>query len=371
MATDTILSSAPEADETQARDRLAERVLESVIGSFDVASIYLGDRLGYYTAIADAGAMTAGELAARTGTYPRYAREWLEQQAVTGFLTVDDASLAPDERRYTLPPGHAEVLTDRDSLAYMAPSARQLIGSLAPLPAVLEAFRSGGGVDYTDYGPDIRDGIAEGNRALFVNLLGSDWFPAIPVIDRRLKADPPARVVDFGCGSGWSSITIARAYPTVHVDGFDLDTASVAQAQTNVTAEGLTDRVHIEERDAADPALAGRYDLACAFECIHDMAAPVGALRTMRRLVGDDGIVLVVDEAVAESFAAPGEWVERLMYGFSIFHCLPVGMTERPSAETGTVMRPDTLRRYAAEAGFRDMTIAPVTNDLWRFYLLT
>jgi hypothetical protein len=90
----------------------------------------------------------------------------------------------------------------------------------------------------------------------------------------------------------------------------------------------------------------------------------------MRFMVSNDGEVLVVDERVGEDFTAPSDEIERLMYGYSIMHCLPVGMAEQPSAGTGTVMRPATLRRYATEAGFSGVEILPIENDLWRFYRL-
>jgi 2-polyprenyl-3-methyl-5-hydroxy-6-metoxy-1,4-benzoquinol methylase len=173
-----------------------------------------------------------------------------------------------------------------------------------------------------------------------------------------------------GCGSGWSSIAIARAYPTVQVTGFDIDEASVAQAQVNAAAEGVDDRVHFSTRDAADPALAGTFDLVIAFECVHDMARPVDALRAMRSLAADGGAIIVADERVADTFTAPGDDVERYMYGFSALHCLPVGMVEHPSAATGTVMRARTLQGYATEAGFSTVEVLPVPFDFWRFYRL-
>jgi hypothetical protein len=58
------------------------------------------------------------------------------------------------------------------------------------------------------------------------------------------------------------------------------------------------------------------------------------------------------------------------MYGFSALHCLPVGMTEPDSVQTGTVMRPGTVRRFADEAGFSAFTVLPIEHDFWRFYRL-
>jgi hypothetical protein len=127
-------------------------------------------------------------------------------------------------------------------------------------------------------------------------------------------------------------------------------------------------RFHV--RDASDPALMGRYDLVTAFECVHDLADPVGALRTMLNLAGEGGSVLVMDERVADVFAPHGSEVEQLLYGFSVLHCLPAGMADQPSVGTGTIMRPDTLKRYAADAGFCDVEILPIENFFFRFYRL-
>lgn len=354
----------------QQRDALVERLFGSAIGMMEILTVYLGDRLGLYRALADSGPATPAELADRTGTHERYAREWLEQQASAGILKVNDADADAEARRYSLPEAHAEALLDRDSLSYVTPLARQLVGVVRPLDALLKAFRTGGGVPYPEYGADMREGIAYANRAMFVNLMGTEWLPAVPDVHERLRADPPARVADVGCGTGWSSISIARAYPKAQVDGFDLDKKSLAEARANAEAEGLADRISFRVSNATDPELSGRYDLAIAVECIHDMSRPVEALRAMRGLVGESGAVLVVDERVGESFAAPADEIERLYYGFSVLHCLPVGMAEQPSAGTGTVMRPATLRRYALEAGFSDVEILPIEHDLWRFYRL-
>jgi 2-polyprenyl-3-methyl-5-hydroxy-6-metoxy-1,4-benzoquinol methylase len=351
-------------------DALVARLFEATLGAMDLFAVYLGDRLGYYRALAEGGPATSAELASRTDTHERYAREWLEQQAVTGILACEDPAADAGERRYRLPDGYEAVLVDPDSLTTMAPVAQIFAGCVKPLPALLEAFRTGGGVPYEEYGADLAEGQAGTTRPQFRHLLAQEWLPALPDVHARLQADPPARVADVGMGLGLSSIAIARAYPKARVDGFDLDEASVAAARANAEAAGVADRVTFQVRDAGDPALAGRYDFALAIECVHDMPNPVAVLGAMRRLVGEGGTVLVVDEKVADAFTAPGDEVERYMYGFSVLHCLPVGMVEQPSAATGTVMRADTLRRYAAEAGFRSVEVLPVENDFFRFYRL-
>ena len=350
---------------------LAERVFNATIETMDLATIYLGDRLGYYRALRDLGEATPAELAARTGTNERYTREWLEQQAVTGILDAT-GTVDPSTRRYALPAGHEVALTDADSLAFVPPLAKQFLGMTSVFPALLDAYRTGAGVPYEDYGADVREGIAEANRVMFINLLAQEWLPALPDIDARLRDTArPARVADIGCGSGWSTIAITQGYPAAQVDGIDIDAASIADAKRNAAPLGLGDRISFHARDAGDPALAGRYDFACAFECIHDMADPVATLTAMRNLVGPGGTVLIADERVADTFTAPGDAIERLMYGASVLHCLPVGMAEQPSAATGTVMRTDILRGYADQAGFTSVEVLPIENEVWRFYRLT
>ena len=358
-------------DEEQ-RDALIERMLESTRGTFLMFGVYIGGRLRLHEALAEAGAagVTSEELASRTGTNERYIREWLEQQAIARIVDVDDEKADEKKRHYSLPPGHAEVLVDRESLNYLAPLPQLLVGAIKPLSALLEAYRTGGGVPYADYGNDLIEGQADINRTMFLQQLGKEWLPAIPDLNARLMADPPGRIADVGCGAGWSSIGMAQSYPKVRVDGFDLDEASLELARANQEKVGLNDRLQFHVRDAADPQLAGRYDLVTAFECIHDMSQPVAGLRAMRSLAGDKGTVLVVDERVGEEFSVEDKDVDWMMYGWSILHCLPVGKADEPSVETGTVMRPRVLRRYAAEAGFEKVEILPIENFFFRFYRL-
>ncbi len=281
---------------------------------------------------------------------------------------MDDPELAPEERRYSLPAPHAEVLTGRDSLNYLAPLARLVTAAGIQLPALVEAYRTGGGVPWEQFGEDMRTGQAEMNRPWFLGALGSDWFPAVPDLNDRLLEG--GRVADIGCGEGWSSISIALAYPGVTVDAFDVDDASIAAARAHARELAVEDRVSFHAVDAATLDLDGAFDVVTAFECIHDLPHPVDVLATMRRLAKDDGHVVVMDERVSERFPGRGDDVERVMYGFSLFICLPDGMSQTLSAATGTVMRPETLRDYARQAGFSDIEILPIEADFWRFYRL-
>ena len=239
------------------------------------------------------------------------------------------------------------------------------------LPRVREAFKTGSGVPYEVYGADPRHFISWINRPMFVNLLASEWFPRVPGSVERLRADPSARVADVGCGTGWSSISIARGFPKAVVAGFDLDKVSIDEARANAAEAGVAGRVTFEVRDAADPQLAGSFDLVCAFETIHDMVDPAGALRAMRALRANGATVLVADERVADKFTTDVDDGERFQWGWSAIHCLPCALTEPPAAGTGTIMRTPAFRRYALDAGFTDVEVLPIENDFWRFYRLS
>lgn len=366
----TATPSTPEYEAAIAsRDALVDRFFRAATEAMELYHVYLGDRLGLYVALAAMGDASPPELAMRTGVAERYAREWCEQQAVAGVLVADEED-DPTTRRYALPAGHAEVLLDPDSLSYMTPIAAGIVALARTLPAVSEAFQSGGGVPLATYGPDLRACVAGLNRPMFVNQLGTQWIPAMPDVAERLEGTPPARVADVGCGAGWSSIAFALLYPSVHVDGFDVDSDSVAEARENAAAAEVADRVTFSVRDVAEPGLAGEYDLVCAFDTLHELADPVGALTTMRRLRARGGTVLIGDEKAAEWFSAPGDENERLLYGWSTLRCLPISMTEPGSEATGAVMRPETVRRFAREAGFTEVEVLPVDHGLWRFYRL-
>ncbi|GAA4731847.1 class I SAM-dependent methyltransferase [Modestobacter marinus] len=358
------------------QDDLPDRLLAALLGAYEVAAVALGDRLGWYRSLADGGPATAAELAARTDSDARYAREWLEHQAVSGYLDVADVHADPESRRYPLPDAHRAVLVDELDPGHMTPLARFTSAVVRGVPALTQVYRGRRTLSWADLGDEVRDAQAAANRPLFLGPLVDELLPAVPGLDAALSAG--GRVADIGCGHGWSAIGIARRWPQARVDGFDVDPPSVARAHQHAEAAGVADRVSFRTDDVAvlvdDPEgpgqLDGAFDLVAAFECVHDLPQPVPVLRAMRRMVRPGGTVLVMDEAVAEEFTVPGSEVERLMYGYSLFCCLPDGRAHEPSVATGTVMRPGTLRTYARAAGFADVEVLPLDNDFFRFYRL-
>jgi 2-polyprenyl-3-methyl-5-hydroxy-6-metoxy-1,4-benzoquinol methylase len=281
---------------------------------------------------------------------------------VAGFLVVDDPGKAEDKRRYALPAENVGVLADPTDESHLAPFGRLAVGIAKTLDEVVEAYRGGTGVPFSSYGDDLRTGQGAINRPAFSTALVADWLPAM---SKRLAEG--SRIADLGCGQGWSSVAVAKAFPEAEVVGIDSDAASIEDARAIAKEEGAN--VRFAASDASSLAELGPFDLIMILEVLHDLARPVDVLRAARDALADDGSILVADEAVAPRFTAPGDELERMMYGWSITHCLPTSMTEQPTAAIGTVIREDTVRELAREAGL-DVQVLDVDGGFFRLYEL-
>lgn len=352
----------------ETNNALGERIFQGTIATLELFAVYLGKELGLYRALDEHGPATSKALAARTGLIERYVREWLEQQAVASFLDVDAPDKPASERSYRLPPAHAGVLADPDHSAHAAPFAQMLVGIAAALPEVAKAYRHGGGVAYERYGKAFRDGQSGINRPAFGQDLVATWLEGIADVRDRLAAGESLRIADVGCGEGWAAIALARAFPMATVVGYDLDLASIEAARRHAEARGA--RVRFVHGDAAELEPDARFDLVLLLEALHDFSHPVQALARIRRVLAEDGTLLVADERVAERFTAPGDATERMMYGWSISHCLPVALAEPGALGIGTAIRPSMVEQLGRDAGFTRFQILDVQNELFRFYRL-
>jgi 2-polyprenyl-3-methyl-5-hydroxy-6-metoxy-1,4-benzoquinol methylase len=323
----------------------AGRMFGDAVASLELATIYLGDRLGLYRALAERRPLTAAELADATGTHERYVTEWLRAQTVCGIVEADGD-------RFALPPEHAEALCNRESLAYLVPLATLQAASIGLGRELLHAFRTGGGVGYEHYGAEFRDAQQDLTRPLFLHGL-ADWLAALDI-------DPPQRVLDVGCGAGIAAVEIARHYPAARVEGIDLDEASIDLARRNAAEAGIDVRFHL--RDAADPRLEPGFELITMFDSLHHLARPVEALRRLRELLAPGGAVLIAEHRPEGEF-------ERFTHLVSVIHCLPTAMAEQPSAALGAVMTPEIVGALAAEAGFAEARVAPIEHEMLRFFV--
>ena len=299
---------------------------------------------------------------------PRYAREWLEQQAVAGFVTVDDPDADAAIRRFRLSDEQQAVFVEPDHPAHVSPVADMIAGIGQALDDVADAYRRGTGVAYEDYGPHLRHGQGGINRPAYTTAL-ADWLDATQIGARLRDAGPDARIADVGCGQGWSTIALAAMYPRADIVGFDADTASIDDARRHAAAAG------VDVTFEALPADGGRRPRP-----VRRRGRPGDAARhrpPRRRAVGlapalaRGGAVVVADEKVADRFTAPGDETERFMYGFSVLHCLPSSMAAPDSAALGTVLRAATVHELTAAAGFDRCAEIDVDAGFFRIYELT
>jgi 2-polyprenyl-3-methyl-5-hydroxy-6-metoxy-1,4-benzoquinol methylase len=346
-----------------AADALSERIFTEINGAMSTLNLYLGWRLGLFAALAERGPSTAEELAAVLGLSERYLREWLGCMGAGRYLAYDAAT-----RRFSVTPEQRVVYLEADHPAHALPNVGFVASLASVLPDLLRAFRDGSGVPFERYGQDLVDAQGAGYRPMFESELVGSWIAAMPDVEARLHTG--ARVLDVGCGAGWSAIVLARAFPRITIDGVDPDERSIEEANKNAREAGVADRVRFHARPVEGAPLAERYDLATLFECLHDMAYPVRALDAVRSRLAPGGAVLMTEEKVNESLPENMNTLGQLYYNFSVLHCLPQAMAHHGSAATGAVITPSTVKRYATEAGFTKVTPLPVENPLFRLYRL-
>jgi SAM-dependent methyltransferase len=357
------------ATEANPIEELVGRLFMEGVGTMHVFTVYLGVKLGLFRALADGGPQTVSELADATGLDPWYVHEWLQAETIAGLVIADGDDLW--EASFSVAEGVRETLVEETSPAYLGglSFAASAVGRV--VPDLLDAFRTGSGVPYTAYGPEAVAAQAALNRPAYVNDLASAWLPAIPDVLTRLQdTERPARVADVGCGVGWASIELAKAFPHIHVDGCDVDEESISQARRNAADHGVADRVTFEVFDAkTDEQSDTRYDLVLFLECLHDMGRPVEALANARRAVADGGTVIVMDERVGET-PQLGDPTESFFASASVLWCLPQSRVEPDCQAPGTVMRPATFDAIAKHAGWSGTEVLPIEHPFWRFYRL-
>lgn len=356
-------------------EAVAERLFGYVNGGLAALVVYVGRQSGLLAALArEEGPCSARDLALRAGLSERYTQEWLLAMASMELVESED-----DGKTFTLPREHAAVLSDEGSADFLGAFPGVLQGTALAIDLLVEAFKTGGGVPFEAYGPHLRNGIAMTNRPMLVHDLASKWIQAMPDVVEQLHKG--GQVADVGCGTGWSSVCLARGFENITVVGIEPDEASVEQARELVHNEGLADRVRffcgsIEDFTLDSAGLHARanevkgFDLITAIECIHDLAYPVPALAKMREVLCDGGVVFVADEAAEASLEANKNPVGQFIYNVSVLHCLPQAMVHAGAAGTGTCMPTRTLARYAKEAGFADVKVLDVANPFFRFYRL-
>ncbi|MEO7061691.1 MAG: class I SAM-dependent methyltransferase [Lapillicoccus sp.] len=329
------------------------RAVDEIGATLNTALVVMGDRLGYYRALADGGPLSAAELAERTDTALPYAREWLSAQAAGGFVDYEPAS-----ETFSLSPELAVALTDETSPAYLPGFFQVAFGTVRDAARIVDAAPSGDGLGWHEHNSDVHDGTERFFRPGYNAHLLTEWLPALDgVVD---KLERGARVADIGCGHGASTVLMAGAYPTSQFAGSDYHAGSIETARARAAEAGLDDRATFEVAGADGFSGAG-YDLVTTFDALHDMGDPVSAARHVHEVLADDGTWLVVEPAAGDRLEDNLNPIGRAFYGFSTLLCTPASLSQEGGLALGTQAGPARIREVTEEAGFTHFRIAAQT----------
>ena len=218
-----------------------EAKLEAFMGQFvqDMGAaataplVVIGDKLGLYKAMADGGPCQPAELAERTGCRERYLREWLCQQAASGYFDTTPATAVP------APAGAGAGARPRRQPG-VHPRRFQLITAIVKdEPHITERFRSGEGFGWHEHDHDLFEGTERFFRPGYLANLTESWLPSLEGVVEKLEAG--ARVADIGCGHGASTILMAQAFPASTFVGSDYHEASIEAARRAAERAGVAD----------------------------------------------------------------------------------------------------------------------------------
>jgi 2-polyprenyl-3-methyl-5-hydroxy-6-metoxy-1,4-benzoquinol methylase len=344
------MTATPTIDEERLHSLLGQAVVEFG-ATVNAALIVIGDRLGLYRELAAAGPLTSSELAERTGTSERYAREWCNAQAASGWIEYADG-------RYSMSPEQALLFADPRSPAFVGGGFQTALGAAEAREHIEEAFRTGAGFGWHEHHDDVFDGCRRffepGYRA---NLVQS-WIPALDGVEGKLRAG--GTVADIGCGQGASTLIMADAFPAARVHGSDYHEGSIAEARRLAQEAGLADRVTFAVEPAE--ALAGRdYDLVTSFDCLHDMGDPVAVGRHVRAALAADGTWLIVEPRAGDTVEENLNPVGRAYYAFSTMLCTPSSLSQEGGLALGAQAGLARLTHVLETAGFSRVRLAAET----------
>ncbi|MBV9718236.1 MAG: methyltransferase domain-containing protein [Candidatus Eremiobacteraeota bacterium] len=330
------------------------KVLGDLGAAASAALTIIGDKLGLYRELAKGDALSPSELAARTGTAERYVREWLANQAASGYVDYDPAT-----QLFSLPPERAFMLADESSPLFIQ-GAFQLIEAMsAAEPQISERFRTGKGFGWHEHDPRLFEGTERFFRPGYnANLIGS-WIPALDGVEARLRSG--GKVADVGCGLGASTIIMAQAFPNATFHGFDYHAGSIELARRRAQAAGVADRVEFTVASAKD--FPGKdYDLIAYFDCLHDMGDPVGAAKYVRSALATDGVWMLVEPFANDRLEDNLNPIGRIYYAASTMLCTPGSLAQEVGLALGAQAGEKRLRSVVEQAGlthFRRATETP------------
>jgi SAM-dependent methyltransferase len=308
------------------------------------ALVVIGDRLGLYRVLAANGAMSAAELAVHSGTHERYVREWLNAHAASGYVNY-----LADSGRYQLSPEQAMLFAQEESPAFIVGGFQTALAAGRIVDRLTEAFRSGDGIGWHEHHPDMFPGCARFFKVGYLNHLVQDWIPALDGVELKLKTG--IRVADVGCGVGYSTLIMAKAYPNSHFTGFDYHDESIAAAQKHAREAGLSNVTF--EIGKADNYRGHSYGFVTVFDALHDMGDPLAASRHVLKTLSPDGTWMIVEPYAGDRIEENLNPVGRAYYAASTLLCTPCSLSQEGRMGLGAQAGEARLRSVISGAGFK------------------
>jgi 2-polyprenyl-3-methyl-5-hydroxy-6-metoxy-1,4-benzoquinol methylase len=326
-------------------NELLGRFLNDFGGTFQSAMAVIGDKLGLYKAMAEAGPITSDELAKRTGTTERYVREWLASQAAGGYASYDAAA-----GRFFLTEEQAFALTDENGPVFLPGAFQLALSAVRSEPRIADAFRTGEGVGWHEHEAGLFRGTERFFRPGYAANLMSSWIPALEGVDEKLQSG--AKVADVGCGHGASTILMALAYPRSEFIGFDYHQGSIDYARRKAAEAGVSDRVRFDVAKAKDYP-GSDYDFVAFFDCLHDMGDPVGAAAHVRSTLKSDGSWMIVEPFANDRVEDNLNPIGRIFYSASTMICTPASRSQEVGLGLGAQAGEARIREVVTNGGFK------------------
>jgi len=337
-----------------------DKVYGDMAGAMAVGMAYVGVKTGLFRAMAGKGHVRADEVIQLSGLQPRYVEEWLKGMVAAGYLDYDAAA-----QTYRLPEEHAYLLASEGTdhfmggLIYFAPVL------LGVAPKVADAFRTGGGVRFQDFGSECVVALDMINGGQYEQRLGSYWLAKLPDVIQRLENG--GRVLDVGCGVGRVGVTIAKTFPKCQVVGLDPDPESISKARETAVRAGVEDRIRFVAKTTHDFARDDGFDLITACDCVHDFSTPHQTLGELRALLKPEGTLFIVEPKAADRLEDNFNASATMYYGFSVFHCMTQSLAQGGPG-LGTCMGPARTEKLLHEAGFGRVEKLDIKSQTSLFY---
>ena len=326
-------------------NQLLGQFLNDFGGTFHSAMAVIGDKLGLYKALAEAGPLTSEELAEKTGTTERYVREWLASQAAGGYASYDAAT-----GRFFLSEEQAFALTDENGPVFLPGAFQLALSAVRSEPRIATAFKTGEGVGWHEHDSGLFAGTERFFRPGYAANLVDQWIPAFEGLEAKLKAG--AKVADVGCGHGASTILMAMSFPKSTFVGFDYHERSVESARAKAEAAGLSDRVRFEVAKAKDYP-GTDYDLVAFFDSLHDMGDPVGAATHVLSTLKSDGTWMIVEPFANDKVEDNLNPIGRIFYSASTMLCTPASRSQEVGLGLGAQAGEARIREVVTTGGFK------------------